>query len=52
MNGKTFKDEETIKRHLDWFFADKLQTFYERGIMNLVERWQKVIDKNGQYIID
>lgn len=52
MNGKTFKDEEAVKNHLDWFFADKPQTFYERGIMKLVERWQEVIDKDGQYIID
>jgi len=52
MNGKTFNNEETVKEHLDWFFADKPQTFYERGIMKLVERWQEVINKNSQYIID
>ena len=26
--------------------------FYERGIMKLPGRWQKVIEQNGQYIID
>jgi len=41
LNGKTFNNEK----------ADKPQMFYERGIMKLVGRWQKVIDKNGQYII-
>ncbi|KAK6062079.1 hypothetical protein COOONC_00245 [Cooperia oncophora] len=35
-----------------WFFANKNQKFYERGIMMLPERWQKVIDKNGQYITE
>ncbi|KOX74307.1 hypothetical protein WN51_00651 [Melipona quadrifasciata] len=34
------------------FFADKSQKFYEHGIMTLPERWQKVIDKNGQYLIE
>ncbi|KAK6053299.1 transposase [Cooperia oncophora] len=34
------------------FFANKNQKFYERGIMMLPERWQKVIDKNGQYITE
>lgn len=52
MNGKTFDNEKTVKKHLDWFFHDKPQMFYERGIMKLVERWQEVINKNGQYIID
>ena len=23
--------------------------FYERGIMKLAERWQKVIEQNGKY---
>ncbi|EFN85435.1 Histone-lysine N-methyltransferase SETMAR, partial [Harpegnathos saltator] len=50
MNGKTLKDEEAVRKHLDWFFADKSQTFYERGIMKLVERQLEVIDKDGQYI--
>ena len=30
----------------------KNQTFYESGIMEVTERWQKVIKQNGQYIID
>ena len=33
-----------------WFFANKNHKFYERGIMMLPERWQKVIDQNGQRI--
>ena len=34
------------------FFDDKDQKFYERGIMKLPKRWQKVIKQNGKYIID
>ncbi|GFV28681.1 histone-lysine N-methyltransferase SETMAR [Trichonephila clavipes] len=38
---KTFTSNEEVKNHLDQFFASKDQTFYERGIMLLPERWQK-----------
>ena len=31
------------------FFANKNQKFYERGIMMLPERWQKVIDQNATH---
>ena len=34
------------------FFAEKGQKFYERGIINLPERWQKVIEQNGKYTIN
>ena len=36
-----------------WFtFANKNHKFYERRIMMLPERWQKVIDQNGQRITE
>ena len=44
LDGKTFNDDEAVKSHLVQFFADKDQNFYERGIMKLPERWQKVIE--------
>ena len=52
LNGKTFDSNEAVKNELIQFFASKKQTFYESGIMKLTERWQKVIEQNGQYIID
>jgi len=52
LNGKTFASEDLIKQHLDKFLAEKDRKFYERGIMKLPERWQKIIEQNGQYIID
>ena len=52
LNGKTFNDDEAMKSHLVQFFADKDQKFYEREIMKLPEKWQKVIEQNGKYIID
>ncbi|GFX12224.1 histone-lysine N-methyltransferase SETMAR [Trichonephila clavipes] len=49
--GKTVTSNEEVKNHLDQFLASKDQKFYERGIMLLPERWQKMLDQNGQYII-
>ncbi|CAK9826900.1 Histone-lysine N-methyltransferase SETMAR [Anthophora retusa] len=51
LDGKTFNSNEEVKNHLDQFFASKEQKFYERGIMLLPERWQQVLEKNGQYTI-
>jgi len=52
LNGKTFNDDDAVKSYLVQFFASKNQKFYERGIMELIEKQQKVIDQNGKYIID
>ena len=52
LNGKNFNTDDDIKSYLIQFFANKNQKFYERGIMMLPERWQKVIDQNGQHITE
>ena len=52
LNGKTFTDDNGLKSHLVQFFREKDTKFYERGIMKLTERWQKVIEQNGNNIID
>ena len=52
LNGKTLNDNKAVKSHLVQFFADKSQKFYERGVMKLPEKWQKVIEQNGKHIID
>ena len=52
LNGRTFDLNETVKNELIQFFDSKNQTFYESGIMKLTEIFQKVIEQNGQYIID
>ena len=51
LDGKTVTSNEVVKNHLNQLFASKDQTIYERRIMLLPERWQKVLDQNGQYII-
>ena len=52
LNGKTFNDDKALKSHLIQFLADRDQNFYEHGIMKLPEKWQKVSEQNGKYIID
>ncbi|GFV37243.1 mariner Mos1 transposase [Trichonephila clavipes] len=44
LDGKTFTSNEEVKNHLDQLFASKDQIFYEREIMLLPQRWQKVLD--------
>jgi len=44
LNGKTFASEDLIKQHLDKFLAEKDGKFYERDIMKLPGREQKVIE--------
>ena len=52
LNDKNFNNDDDIKSYLIQFFANKNHKFYERGIMMLPERWQKVIDQNGQRVTE
>ena len=52
LNGEKFKNYDDVKSYLIQFFAYKNKKFYEREIIMLPERWQKVIDQNGQYITE
>ena len=50
LDDKVFNVVGDVKLHLTEFFNNRSQEFYTHGIMTLPERWQKVIDKSGQYI--
>lgn len=52
LNGKKIDSMEHIKTSLNSFFASKPQQFYNDGIFKLIERWRKVIETEGNYIID
>jgi len=51
LDEQKFNSLEAVKNALE-FFAQKSRGFYTSGIMRWPERWQKIIDQNGQYIID
>ena len=48
---KNFNSLEDCKRHLDQFFTQKDKKFWEDGIMKLPEKWQKVVEQNGEYVV-
>ena len=50
LNGKNFSSLEDCKRHLERFFAQK-NKFWEDGIMKLPEKWQKVVEQKGEYVV-
>ena len=51
LNGKNSNSLEDCKRHLEQFFAQKDKKLWEDGIMKLPEKWQKVVEQNGVYVI-
>ena len=51
LNGKNFNSLEDCKRHMEQFFAQKDKKFWEDGIMKLPEKWQKVVEQKGEYIV-
>ena len=51
LNGRTFSSNQNVKNHLNQFVVSKDQKFYEREINFFPERWQKVFDQNGEYVI-
>ena len=50
--GKRFKQESDVRNCIDEFMASKPEKFFTDGIRKLPERWQKVIDCNGEYFPD
>ena len=51
LNGKNFNSLENCKRHLEQFFAQKDKKFSQDGIMKLPEKWQKVVEQKGEYVV-
>ena len=51
LNGKNFNSLEDYKRHLEKLFAQKDKKFREDGIMKLPEKWQKVVEQKGEYVV-
>ncbi len=49
---KRFNSEEEVKTEVDLFFSSKNPNFYSRGMNLLVERWQKIVDSNGDYFVE
>lgn len=50
-NGLSMTSREDCKKYLVQFFDQKSQKFYSDGIMALPDKWQKVVQQNGTYLI-
>ena len=50
-NGESFNSLENCKRHLEQFFAQKDKKFWDDWIKKLPEKWQKVVEQNGEYVV-
>ena len=51
MRGVTFDNEEDLKNRRNKFFDIRPGDFWRNGIDKLVERWEEVVNSNGEYII-
>ncbi|UYV60631.1 hypothetical protein LAZ67_1001719 [Cordylochernes scorpioides] len=52
MRGTTFDDEEDLHTWLNNFFDTRSGDLWRNDIIKLVERWEEVVNNNGEYIID
>jgi len=52
LNGRNFDSLEACKNHLEQFIVQKDAKFWKNRIMKLSQRWQKVVEQNGTYVIE
>lgn len=52
LKGKSFEDEDHIYTTLDTFFNSLPRSFFEQGIHVLPQRWRRVVENEGGYIVD
>jgi hypothetical protein len=52
LRGVSFNNDAELQNWLDNFFTSKPTDFFKRGIENLPERWEVVVNNGGEYIID
>ncbi|EZA47910.1 Histone-lysine N-methyltransferase SETMAR, partial [Ooceraea biroi] len=52
LNGKNIASADKVQRELYLFFNSKTSAFFKDGIFKLVDRWEEVIRRGGDYIDD
>jgi hypothetical protein len=52
LRGVPFNKAAELQNWLDDFFTAKPANFFKRGIKNLPESWEAVVNNGGEYIID
>ena len=51
LRDRKSKSVNEVKNGLEEYFKSKSREFWKNGIMRLPERWQKVVEEKGSYII-
>lgn len=49
LKGKRYQTIDEVREGIQEFFDSKGPDFYARGINNLVDRWEEIIEFNGDY---
>lgn len=52
LQGVSFDSVRNLQKWLTNFFESRPNDFWQKGIDKLVERWQQVIEKDGDYVTD
>ncbi|KAK6754559.1 hypothetical protein RB195_013511 [Necator americanus] len=52
LEEKRYDNRDHLENGLRAFFASKSMEFYAKGIRDLVRRWQKVVDVDGDYFVE
>ena len=52
LKNKRFDNKQAVEMAINQFFESKDGNFFRSGIECLPQRWQTVVDNNGEYIID
>jgi hypothetical protein len=52
LRGVSFNNNAELQNWLDNFFTAKPADFFKRGIENLPENWEAVVNNEGEYIIN
>ena len=52
MRGLSFENQDHLENWLNNFFETRPKDFWRNGINKLVERWEEVVNNEGEYIID
>ena len=51
LRNRKFKSVNEMKNGLEEYFKSKPRKFWNNAIMKLLERWQKVVEDKGSYIV-
>ncbi|KAK6737090.1 hypothetical protein RB195_019653 [Necator americanus] len=52
LEEKRYDDRDHLENDSRAFFTSKAPEFYAKGIRDLVRRWQKVVDVDGDYLVE